>query len=206
MPNTKHETGIRVNSGGEARSLVRFTREERRRLRRFVERRHWRSMVATGVFTGIAIVCWWGLAMEVWLQRVGEHASASHWYSMNPVGMIASCAVLLMLLSIGPLAGLFVRDHWMKWAMAKHSGESACFDCAYPLEEIAADDERVTCPECGQVAIVVTARGMIPQRIMGGEKSCNTAHARDRAMPIATRESSDLRVIYAVTDDTRGRH
>ncbi|MGE4196864.1 MAG: hypothetical protein AB7G11_07050 [Phycisphaerales bacterium] len=145
--------------------LDRFTPAERSRLLWFVQRRHWRSMLAVGVFIGLGGASWSMMVVFLWLRRVPVHAGVGEWFSLHPVAAPVACLLLLALLACGALAGLCVRDHWLRWALSKHSIEAHCHDCAYSLADLPLDDGSRTCPECGQVEIVVRSRGLIPARI-----------------------------------------
>ncbi len=144
----------------------RYTEGERRRLVRFVQRRHWRSMVAAGVFIGVFVSSWWMMVIDLWLGRIGSFPSVGEWVRAAPASAAGACVALLVLLSCGPLAGLYARDHWLRWAIGKHAGESACHDCAYSLVDLPMDEGLRTCPECGEVEIVVESRGFVPARLL----------------------------------------
>lgn len=158
--------------------LAPYTPAERRRLLRFVQRRHWRSMLATGFFIGLSVACWTLLVINLGLRHIPMHPSVGEWVRAQPAAAAGTCLFLFALLACGPLAGFCIRDHWLRWAIAQHAGESCCFDCAYSLVDLPVDDDQRICPECGEVEIVVAARGLIPARILGSH-AANHAGTRD---------------------------
>jgi len=149
-------------------ALEHLTPAERRRLMSFVQRRHWPSLVAMGVLIGVGSALWILTVTNLWIRAVGRQPGVAAWFAHDPFRAAGMCLLLLLLLPVGPLYGLLIRDRWIARALALHTAPGCCHDCAYPLHDIPADiADTVTCPECGQSVVTVVQRGRIPSRLIG---------------------------------------
>ena len=72
-----------------------------------------------------------------------------------------------MLFSFGLPAvfGLWIRDHWLRRAIAKHLKSSRCPSCQYQLLGLPIADGCVRCPECGDTLRLVDL-GLTPEQLM----------------------------------------
>lgn len=148
-------------------SLRRFSPRERTKMVAFVQRRHWVSLSIVSAMTGAGIGAWIILIAVLWLRFVGPVMGFGAWFVHEPARASGLCVLLLAMLAVGPVAGLLVRDRWLAWAMSKHASDAKCHDCEYSFAGVPIEEQRITCPECGQCAVVVKARGVIPERMMG---------------------------------------
>jgi len=146
--------------------LQRFTPSERARLITFVQRKHLASLLATSFLVAAGVASWVMLVINLWTSQIKPAVNFNAWVVNDPAKAIALCAALFVLLLVGPLTGLMVRDRWLKWALSRHVSQSHCHECQYPFLDIPVERERLTCPECGECAVVVPARGMVPARML----------------------------------------
>jgi hypothetical protein len=110
------------------------------------------SAAAAGIWLSSALVPSASRAFDDrWLIRGTLPSTVSEFVSLITIAFISTA-----LASIGPIAGLFVRDRMLKAAIRRMlAAQGTCDRCGYSLLGLRVDAEsRAECPECGLVTRV----------------------------------------------------
>lgn len=83
----------------------------------------------------------WALVGVLWIPLLSVFPGGP-----GPVLLIVAISTTVL---SGALAGLRIRDQWLRWAVGQQIDAARCPACRYSLLGIPAADGIITCPECG---------------------------------------------------------
>ena len=129
-----------------------FTDEQCKGYVRRAIAKHRVSMLLMGIVAAIAavMVAVLGFAVVALVMNgAGMSRRASVYQNREIVETLFLVASLLVPVGSGLVAGLLVRDRWLRWAIGRELRQSTCPGCEYQLLGLRAVGTNVRCPECG---------------------------------------------------------
>lgn len=112
----------------------------------------------------------WALLGALWIPALSSFPGGP-----GPVAMILAISTTVL---SGALAGLRIRDRWLRWAIGQQIDAARCPACRYSLLGIPAAGGVITCPECGDgraVAELTTSPEQLA-RLAEGQKAPARSH------------------------------
>jgi hypothetical protein len=130
------------------------------------------SMVIVAIGASIVCVCLAGIAFVL----VGEllslnsgDGSLARWFARNPgIEQAMLVASLMIPVFCGVIPALMIRDVWLRSAIRRRLGSTACAGCGYSMLGIRVADGSIQCPECGTVYVLADL-GMSPADFLARE-------------------------------------
>ena len=129
-----------------------FTDEQCKGYVRRAIAKHRVSMLLMGIVAAIAavIVAGLGFAFVAVFMTLSPLSGSRGWFLYHQFAEGVLMVLALMLpVGAGLIAGLLLRDVWLRWAIGRELRRSTCPKCEYQLLGLRVVGTNVRCPECG---------------------------------------------------------